>query len=304
MGANTVSTEFITRSQRKEALFKSDHERLAGARQQRIKTAFGYVNVTIGGNESGPAMVLWPSAMMQGSLLSYQYQHFAPRYRMVLVDPPGVGKSDPLRKQITIEDSAEVLINILDALGIQKCIFGGNSWGAMLAVVFPAWYPERVIAVIAMNTTASAPDTAETVKISIGARLLYMNGTMPKWWVGFAKTGFAGDTATETNPEFMDYLNCVSYGDPKSIHFQLQGIILNRVDHHDLLRTIKDVPVLIIAGEEDRQFAVYICRKVANAIAGSTFVVLPEVGHLAARERPDLVNPVIEKFLNQLPSLS
>jgi pimeloyl-ACP methyl ester carboxylesterase len=139
--------------------------------------------------------------MMQGSLLSYQYQHFAPRYRMVLVDPPGVGKSDPLRKQITIEDSGEVLINILDALSIEKCIFGGNSWGAMLAVVFPAWHPERVIAVIAMNTTASAPDTAETVKMSIGTRLLYMNGTMPKWWVSFAKTGFAGETATETNPE-------------------------------------------------------------------------------------------------------
>jgi 3-oxoadipate enol-lactonase len=58
----------------------------------------------------------------------------------------------------------------------------------------------------------------------------------------------------------MNYLDCVSYDDPKSIHFQLQGIILNRVDRHDLLRTIKNVPVLIIAGEEDRQFPVYICR--------------------------------------------
>ena len=299
-----MNIDFVTPSQRKQALFKADDERLAGAQQKRIKTAFGHVNVTIGGNESGPAMILWPSLMMQGSMLSYQYEQFASKYRMVLVDPPGVGKSDPLRKPIFLEDSAEVVINILDALGIQKCIFGGNSWGAMLAVVFPAWYPERLIAAFAMNATASPPDTAETIKISIGSRLLYMNGTMPKWWVGFAKTGFAGDTATESNPEFMNYLDCVSYDGPKSIHFQLQGIILNRVDRHDLLRTIKNVPVLVIAGEEDRQFPVYICRKVANAIAGSTFVVLPEVAHLAARERPDLVNPVIEKFLDQLSSLS
>jgi hypothetical protein len=42
----------------------------------------------------------------------------------------------------------------------------------------------------------------------------------------------------------------------------------------------------------------------SKAIAGSTFVVLPEVAHLAARKRPELVNPVIEKFLDQLPSLS
>jgi len=39
----------------------------------------------------------------------------------------------------------------------------------------------------------------------------------------------------------MIYMDCVSCDDPKSIHFQLQGIILNRVDHHDFLRTIRDV---------------------------------------------------------------
>ena len=298
-----MNIEFVTPSQRKQAFFKADEERLTGAQQKRIKTAFGYVNVTVGGNESGPAMVLWPSLMMQGSMLSYQYQHFASRYRMVLIDPPGVGKSDALRKPIFLEDSAEVVIDILDALDIRKCIFGGNSWGAMLAAVFPAWYPERVIAAIVVNGTASQPDAAETIRMSLFSTLLYMNRTMPKWWVEFAKTGFAGDTVTESNPEFMNYLNCVYNDDPKSIHFQLQGIILNRVDRHDLLRTIKNVPVLIIAGEEDRQFPVYICRKMANAIAGSTFVVLPEVAHLAARERPELVNPVIENFLDQLSSL-
>jgi 3-oxoadipate enol-lactonase len=236
---HTVNTDFVTPRQRKEALFKADEERLAGTQQKRIKTAFGHVNVTVGGNESGPAMVLWPSAMMQGSMLSYQYQHFAPKYRMVLVDPPGVGKLDPLRKQITIEDSAEVVINILDALGIEKCIFGGNSWGAMLAPVFAASYLERVIAAIVVNGTASPPDTAETIKMSVISTLLYMNGTMPNWRVNFAKAGFAGDTATESNPAFMNYLDCVRHDDPKSIHFQLQGIILNRLDRHDLLRTIK-----------------------------------------------------------------
>jgi 3-oxoadipate enol-lactonase len=303
-GAHSVNTDFVTPSQRKQAFVQADEQRLAGAQQKRIKTAFGYVNVTVGGNEHCPAMVLWPSAMMLGSLLSYQYQHFASKYRVVLVDPPGVGKSGPLRKEITIEDSAEIVINILDALGIQKCIFGGNSWGAMLAAVFPAWYPERVIAAIVVNGTASKPDTAETIKMSIVSTLLYMNGTMPKWWVEFAKAGFSGNTATESNPEFMSYLDCVYDDDPKSIHFQLQGVILNRLDRHDLLRTIKNVPVLVIAGEEDRQFPVYVCRKMANAIADSTFVVLPEVAHLAARERPELVNPVIEKFLDQLSSLS
>ncbi len=298
-----MSKQLMTPQQFKQQFLQEDEERLQGAHKQRIKTAFGYVNVWVGGNANGPAMVLWPSLMMQGSMWSYQYEHFGSKYRMVLIDSPGVGSSDALRKPVYLEDSGEIVINILDALGIDKCVFGGNSWGAMLAAVLPAWYPDRLHASIVVNGTASLPDTAETVKMKIISTLLYMNGEMPKWWVDSACAAFAGDTATATRPDFMNYLQCVYNDDPKSVYFQLQGILLGRTDRHELLRTIKDVPVLVIAGEEDRQFPVHICRKMANAISGSKFVVLPETAHLASRERPDLVNPEFEKFLAGVPAL-
>lgn len=290
----------LTPIERKKSFLKADEDRIKGSLSKRIKTPVGWVNVRVGGKENGPAMVFWPSLMMEGSMWSYQYEYYTSEYRVVLIDSPGVGGSDALRKPVYLEDSGEIVICVLDALGIEKCIFGGNSWGAMLAAVLPAWYPDRVIASMSINGTASLPTTLETVKMSVMSALLYMNATMPHWWIGVAQDAFAGDSAEATNPEFIEYINCVLNEDPKSIHYQLQGILLGRVDRHELLKTIKDVPVLVIAGEEDRQFAVHIVRKMANAIVGSKFVVLPETAHLAAREQPDLVNAEIDKFLSEL----
>jgi 3-oxoadipate enol-lactonase len=59
-------------------------------------------------------------------------------------------------------------------------------------------------------------------------------------------------------------------------------------------------PVLVVAGEEDRTFPVAETRAMAEAIPGSQFRVLPEVGHLAALEAPQQVNAAIDKFLGEV----
>jgi pimeloyl-ACP methyl ester carboxylesterase len=69
--------------------------------------------------------------------------------------------------------------------------------------------------------------------------------------------------------------------------------IIHRIDSSPL-----DIRVLVLAGEEDRQFAVHICRKMADATKGSGFVVLPHTAPLASSENPALVNAEIDKFLN------
>jgi 3-oxoadipate enol-lactonase len=264
---------------------------------RQIDTSLGVVAVHIGGNQDGPAMVFWPSLMMTGTMWRFQYEHYAAGYRIVLIDSPGIGKSEALREHIGMRECSNCLVEILDALKIEKCIFVGNSWGAMLAGVFPAWHPERLVASIVVNGTASLPTMPETVKMTALAFLARMNAVVPSWWIPLAQAAFAGDTAEAEKPEFMNYINVVLAEDPKSIGFAMEGILLARKDQHALLRTIRNVPVLVVAGEEDRQFHVHTVRKMADAIEGSTFVVLPGTAHLASRESPDLVNAAMDKFL-------
>jgi 3-oxoadipate enol-lactonase len=103
--------------------------------ERLIPTSLGLVNVGVGGRADGQAMVFWPSLMMDGTMWQYQYEHFAPDYRIVLVA-------------------------IFDELGIGKCVLVGNSWGGMLAGVFPAYYPERTAAAVGINAAASLPAAA------------------------------------------------------------------------------------------------------------------------------------------------
>jgi 3-oxoadipate enol-lactonase len=216
-----------------------------------IPTSLGLINVREGGRADGPAMVYWPSLMMDGTMWRHQYEHFAPTHRVVLIDSPGHGKSDALRKIIDLKDCADALVEILDALAIDKCVLVGNSWGGMLAGVFPAYHPERTAAAIGINCTASLPTTFESIWATALATYLSLHAKMPPLAARAARAAFAGPTAEAANPEFVKFIDFVLRDDPKSVAWALRSILTGRKDEHRRLATIRNIPVLIIAGEED-----------------------------------------------------
>lgn len=271
-----------------------------GSEERLITTGLGSINVRIGGREDGPAMVFWPSLLMTGSMWRHQYQHYAPTHRVVLVDAPGIGRSTPLSGTITLKQSADCLVEVLDALGIDKCVFVGNSWGSILAGVFAAQRPERLFGAVAANGTASAASVIDKIKLTPLIALLGLHATTPRWFVAVTQSSFAGKTAQKGKPDFLNILRCVLDENPKSMALQMRSILLGRDDTHAQLRAIDNVPVLVIAGEEDRQFSVATEKDVASAIRGSRLVVLPGTGHLSALESPDLFNNAVDDFLTEI----
>ena len=266
-----------------------------------MRTRVGRVRVRVGGKADGPAMAFWPSVLMDGSMWAHQCEHYAPTHRLVVIDAPGIGRSDPLRRPVTLEDSAACLLAVLDALEVERCLLVGCSWGGLLASVFPAWHPRRLTGSVVICGTAMAPTLGERVQMTVLSTVLGWHGSAPKWLAGATRSAFAGGTAKRTKPEFIAYLGRVVAEDPKSVAFAMKGIVLGRVNRHDLLAQIRDVPVLVLAGEEDAQFPAELGRDLARSIAGSRFAVLPATGHLAARESPDLVNTEIDAFIAHLP---
>ena len=214
-------------------------------------------------------MVFWPSLLLDASMWSYQFEHCAPDNRVVLVDPPGIGKSAPLRRPITVEQSSECLEEILDGLGIQACILVGSSWGSLIAEMFAARHPERLAAAVITNGTASPPTPEITTQMTELVENLEKYTTAPDWLLPATQQAFAGPTAEASKPEFMAYLGRVLNEDPVSIAFAMRGILLGREDLHPVARRIRDVPILVLAGDEDRFFGLDQGRSMADAIADS-----------------------------------
>lgn len=61
--------------------------------------------------------------------------------------------------------------------------------------------------------------------------------------------------------------------------------------------------MLVLAGEEDRELSVDTVRRMAEAIPGSRFVVLPKTAHLSVLESPHQVNAQIDAFIDHQPGL-
>jgi pimeloyl-ACP methyl ester carboxylesterase len=71
----------------------------------------------------------------------------------------------------------------------------------------------------------------------------------------------------------------------------------DRPDSTPLLGSIS-VPVLAVAGEEDKIAPVEVMRAMAAAIPSAQFAVIPASGHLAPLEQPLATNRVVADFLD------
>jgi 3-oxoadipate enol-lactonase len=237
---------------------------------------------------------------MTGLMWQGQVDHFASSHKMVLIDSPGHGESDPLNRYFTLEECALCLSQILDQLEIEDCVLLGNSWGGMMGGVFVALYPSRTRAAVLMNCTASVAGWRQKMEFLLMTSILRRWRTVPKPVVNRAVKAFAGATTERTKPEVVEYIrSTVAAARADSVCWAIDSVVPRRAEHRALLGAIRK-PVLVVAGEEDRTFPVAETRAMAEAIPGGLFRVLPAVGHLAALESPQVANATIDEFLREV----
>jgi 3-oxoadipate enol-lactonase len=263
----------------------------------RVDTKLGELLLRVGG--AGEAILFWPSLLMTGDMWSAQAEHFSQRYRVVLIDPPGQGGSEGLTAPFTFEDCAQTVVDVLDALGIEDAHFVGNSWGGMIGGTFAATYPARIRKAVLMNCTASVAGTRQKLEYGL---LLRMAG----WLGGFrppltrsALKAFLGPTTFRTRQDVVAYVRAtVQAADVDSCAWAVRSVVPQRPDQRALLSRVT-APVLVVAGVEDSTFPNPETKAMADAIPGSTFVVLDGVAHLAGLEDPALVNRLVDDFLGR-----
>ncbi|MBC8211633.1 MAG: prolyl aminopeptidase [Gammaproteobacteria bacterium] len=81
----------------------------------------------------------------------YHRRYFDPeRYRIVLFDQRGCGKSRPHAslKDNTTQDLVDDLEQIREYLNIDKWVLFGGSWGSTLALAYAETHPEKVLGLI------------------------------------------------------------------------------------------------------------------------------------------------------------
>jgi 2-hydroxy-6-oxonona-2,4-dienedioate hydrolase len=87
-------------------------------------------------------------------------------YRVIAYDYPGHGWTTVTTSDLEIDDYVDHLTGLMDALGVRRAHFSGESLGGWIAVKFAARYPERVDRLV-LNTpggTMATPEVMERIR--------------------------------------------------------------------------------------------------------------------------------------------
>jgi pimeloyl-ACP methyl ester carboxylesterase len=108
---------------------------------------FGQVHFQMLGD--GVPLVLLHQAPMTSGQFDRVYAPLAARgLRAIGIDMPGFGMSDPTDFAPRVEDYAQAVPAVLDALGIDRAVVAGHHTGALVAVAAAEAFPDRVAGLI------------------------------------------------------------------------------------------------------------------------------------------------------------
>lgn len=259
-----------------------------------IDTAVGRLAVYQIGS-GARTLVFWPSLFTDHRLYRRQAIALSHEFRMVFIDGFGHGASGPQARGATIETHAEALLEVLDQLQIARAGFVGTSWGGLIGSQLARLHPQRLVALIALNTPyetrAGGPGVAERM-IVIAARLF---GSSRFFASGVAKSFFAPPSHHRYAPSIAEFKASFATTTAKNVASAARTVIWNRHNALPWLHQIA-VPTTVVGGSDDVSLSIADLKRAAALIPGARFVEAPASGHMAALETPELVTALIREI--------
>ena len=100
---------------------------------------------------AGDALVLLHQAPLSARTYLGLIPELSPRFRVIAVDTPGCGNSDPPGEGAKIGDFSGAVVHVLDALGIERAHVFGLHTGASIGAEVAAGWPSRVDRLVLMG---------------------------------------------------------------------------------------------------------------------------------------------------------
>ena len=104
----------------------------------------------------GPAVVLGHGFLMDLEMFAPQVEALRGTYRVITWDERGFGRTEFDGKPFSYWDSAADCLALMDHLGVQRAVVGGMSQGGFLSLRTALTAPDRVRALILLDTQAGA----------------------------------------------------------------------------------------------------------------------------------------------------
>lgn len=234
--------------------------------------------------------------LMSGEMFTAQVDAFKDRYRCIVYDHRGQGKTPVAKDGYDMDTLTEDAAALIEKLNCAPCHFVGLSMGGFVGMRLAIRRPELLKSLMLMETS-SDPEPADNVpkykKLGFVARWLGMklviNKVMP---IMFGKK-FINDESRSAKRE--EWKQRIISADRIGINRALFGVITREGVYEQLDKI--NTPTLIIVGDQDTATVPAKSERMHERIKNSKFVIIEGAGHSSSIEEPEQVNKAIEEFL-------
>ena len=220
--------------------------------------------------------------------------------RCILVDRPGCGLSDPivggpLRDLQSVRSYADrLLVDLLDALGLERAAVGATSYGGFFAFRGAAAAPERVTKLVEYSWLIGAPSDASPLTARMqavpGAQALMTRVPMTRGMVRGALRQFGLGRAIDSgafDDHMLDWAHALLRhtdtlaNDSRSspdVFTPIRGQNVDLLLDDELLSKLT-MPVLFLWGEDDPNGGAGVARDFAPRLPNAELVIVPGAEH-------------------------
>ncbi len=233
------------------------------------------------------------SLSASGLMWEPQLSALTDKYRVIRIDTRGHGQTEVPAGDYTLDQLADDLLGVMDALGIESAHYCGLSMGGMIGQTAALRALGRFKTLALCDTSSGYPPEmrtmwAERVK---GARTnglaATLDATIDHWFsLGFVQSApdvIAGVKAMITATPVDGYCGC--------------SMAISKLALTERLGEIA-ITALVIVGEDDQGTLIAMSEAIRDGIPGGQLVVLPVARHLSNMEDVEGFNKALRGFLD------
>ena len=242
----------------------------------------------------GEPLLLVPGLSGRGSFWAGQVPDFARDFRVVVHDHRGTARSTHSRIRYSVEQMADDVVRLMDALGIEAAHLVGHSTGGAIGQVLALEHPRRLRSLV-LSATWAGPDPyfqrlfesrkgvllSQGVEAYVRASALFM--TPPAW--------------ISANDALLTEQHKAALAEAAPVE-----VTASRIDailRHDRRARLGDirVPTLVVVAQDDIITPRFYSDELASRVPGAKLVVLDTGGHGAPGICAGAYNAAVGAFL-------
>lgn len=252
----------------------------------------------------GPTLLLLNR--MRGTLDTWDplfLDEVAKSNRVITMDYPGIGYSTGTMPA-EMDDVAKFVAAFADALGLDKFVLGGWSWGGTVAQTFLIEHPGRATHVVLIGTAPPGKGPVPIQQAFLERAFKPVNDLDDEVVLFFEPDSEFSRTAAKASHDRIYARPGVTEripSTPEKIQAYLKVAATYQEDALGRLQKLKATrtPILVISGDHDISTAVENWYALNRQIPNAHLIVYPRTGHAPQHQYPELAAAQIALFLQR-----